>query len=73
MALLALKHKLHGAKNDFLQFINFFDVATDQLVTLGIGHGASFFHLTQEEVGLCDHRGNSTGLEHELWSQTACV
>lgn len=55
MALLALKHKLHGANNDFLQIINFLDVATDQLVTLGKGHGASFFHLNQEEVGLCDH------------------
>lgn len=43
MALLALKHKLHGANNDFLQIINFLDVATDQLVTLEKGHGVSFF------------------------------
>lgn len=56
MALLALKRKLHGANNDFLQIINFLDTATDQLMTLGKGHGPHFFHLNQEEVGMCGHQ-----------------
>lgn len=43
MALLTLKHKLHGANNDFLQIINFLDVASDQLVTLGKDHEVLFF------------------------------
>lgn len=55
---LTLKHKLHGANNDFLQIINFLDVATDQLVTLEKGHGTflSLFPLKSEKVGLFDHQ-----------------
>lgn len=57
VTLFTLKYKLHGADNDFLQIINFHDVATDQLVTLGKGHGTSFFFsLKSEQVGLFDHQ-----------------
>lgn len=73
MAPLALKHKFHGANNDFLQIINFLDVATDQLVTLGRGHAASFFSPELGGGRTVILRGNSIGLKHELWSQTACV